>query len=324
MISLKQIDYLLAVEQTRSFGRAADACAVTPAALSSAVNALEQHVGFQVFERDRQQVSITSRGQQLLSKARLAQRAMDDLNGLAKPLTARQRVRVGFADGTCESIATQLLLTLDRENCQLTLSFTEGETQCLMQQVRRGFLDAAVVALPNKHPGLLSFPFWEERFVVVARRDDAMARKAVVSQSDLEASNLMLLNPAACHREHALAAAGLAASASSTFSAASIHTLIACVRSGLGCTLLPETAVALLAAEDPELVALPLENPGPHRQLACLIRPDYPEFSTLEYLMRVMQTQLSASLERRHEHDSAQGTTTYLPIEAIRRRAWKR
>ncbi len=307
MISLKQINYLLAVEQSRNVARAADACAVTTAALSSAINALEQQVGFQVFTRDRQQVGITARGQQLVDKARCVQRALDDLNGLAQPLAARQRVRVGFADGTCESVATQLLLTLDRENCPLTLSFTEGETRFLMQQVRRGFLDSAVVALPNKHPGLLSFPFWEEKFVVVARRDDALASKPVITRADLVAANLMLLNPEACHREHALAAAGLSGSASSTFSAASMHTLIACVRSGLGCTLLPETALAVLAAEDPDLVALQLENPGPHRQLACLIRPDYPELRTLEYLMQVMQTQLSASLERSRVMDSVSG-----------------
>ncbi|MDZ7684213.1 MAG: LysR family transcriptional regulator [Gammaproteobacteria bacterium] len=93
MISLKQLHYALAVEHTLHFKRAAEECAVSQSALSSALAEMERQLGFQVFERDNKKVLVTTLGRQMLDKARQIKLQVEELHLLAeqvrRPLSSR-------------------------------------------------------------------------------------------------------------------------------------------------------------------------------------------------------------------------------------------
>ena len=294
MISLKQIHYALAVERHLHFKRAAEDCNISQSALSTALGEMEKQLGFQVFERDNRKVLVTPLGRQVLERARSIELQMEDLRKLAD--TTRQPLSTPLTIGVIPTIGPYLLPrvlpTLQHQYPQLTLEIVEDQSAELLDQLRRGALDAAIIALPYDCTGLLTFPFWKEDLLWVVHSDDEQARCTKASDAELAQARLMLLKDGHCLTEHALSACKLQNISSHSFSATSLSTLLQLVVAKMGSTLLPEIAVEQLVANNKDLTCIPLEEPGPHRQLAIAIRPNYPGTANIEALVSLFKHEL--------------------------------
>lgn len=294
MISLKQVHYALAVERHLHFRRAAEKCNVSQSALSMALSEMEKQLGFQIFERDNRKVLVTPLGQQVLDRARSIELQMEDLQKLAE--SQREPLSTPLSLGVIPTIGPYLLPLvlpeLQKQYPELKLDIVEDQTAEVLDQLRRGALDAAIVALPYECDGLLTLPFWEEDLLWVVHTDDEVANVKRATVDDLARTHLMLLKDGHCLTEHALTACKLENVSTHSFSATSLSTLIQLVAGNIGTTLVPEIALAQMVDKNTQLTSIPLEELGPHRRLAIAIRPNYPGMTNIQALVRLFGDRL--------------------------------
>lgn len=298
MISLKQVHYALAVERNLHFRRAAEECSISQSALSTALSEMEKQLGFLIFERDNRKVLVTPLGQQVLERARSIELQMKDIEKLAQ--TQREPLSTPLSLGVIPTIGPYLLPrvlpALQSQYPNLRLNIVEDQTADVLEQLRRGVLDAAIIALPYECDGLLTIPFWQEDllWIVHAGDDNASVKRAKLD--DLEKTHLMLLKDGHCLTEHALAACKLEDLSTHGFSATSLATLIQLVAGRIGSTLVPEIALEQLVHENSQFAVIPLDEPGPHRNLAIAIRPNYPGMSNVEVLAQLFKEELQTTV----------------------------
>lgn len=304
MISLRQLTYALAVANTRHFKRAAEQCAISQSALSTAIAELESQLGTQLFERDNKKVLVTPVGEQILARAAAIRLELEDIYRLAQegraPLS--YPLTMGLIPTIGPYLLPKVLPAVRRDFPDFRLSIAEQQSHVLVDKVRNGELDTAVIALPYTHEGLLAFPFWEEDLFLVTHRDNPLARNKQVSAEQLRDVNLMLLKDGHCLKDHALAVCHLQSSRlGDTLEGASLYTLIQMVAGHMGSTLVPEMALDQLLSGSSELQALRLDEPGPHRSIAFIVRPNFGGVGNIEVLKALFRQALAE-----HQDESQQ------------------
>ncbi len=295
MISLKQITYFLAVAKTLHFKKAAELCSVSQSALSTAISEMEKQLGFQVFERDNKKVLITPIGVQCLEKAHNIKLQMDDLRQLGQDLKLPLSfpMSLGIIPTIGPYLLPRVLPSVRQQYPDFQLSIIEEQSHVLVNMVRNGELDTAILALPFDVEGLLAFEFWEEDFYWITHRDDQLAMQKEITSNELKQSHLMLLKDGHCLKEHALAACKLPSSETDTsLASTSLNMLVQMVAGRMGTTLVPAMAIDQLLSGNAELKAVHLNEPGPHRKIAFITRPNYPGLKNVELLMQVFHQKL--------------------------------
>lgn len=292
MISLKQIRYALAVEEQANFKRAAEQCSISQSALSGAISDMETQLGFQLFERDTKKVFVTPLGQEVLDRARKISLDVQDLHALAEKIKAPMsgKFKLGMIPTIAPYLLPKVLPEIKTQFPDLLLVIEEEQSHTLVSRVKKGEIDSAILALPYDCEGLLSFTFWSEDFYLVTHANEALAKHAFVKSADLNSYDLLLLEDGHCLKDHALAACQLEAKHSELeIRANSLSTLVHLVANKMGATLVPEIALSQLLANQKELAAIKLEEPGPHRELAFIVRPTYPDLAKIENLKEMMK-----------------------------------
>ena len=296
MISIKQLHYALAIEKTLHFKKAAEACSVSQSALSTAINELEKQLGMMIFERNNKQVLVTQKGQLILNKARQVKLELDELLQIAK--SDNQPFSSSMSIGVIPTIGPYLLPKVlpevRHQYPNFKLKILEEQSHTLVDMVRTGAIDAAILALPYPIEGLMSFSFWQEDFYLVCHKDECPQKTQEITSEELATEKLMLLKDGHCLKEHALAACQLQnPKQSADFGSASLHTLIQMVAGKLGTTLVPQMALDQLTYNESELRAIHLNEPGPHRTIALIIRPNYVRTDELTILKNIFTAQLT-------------------------------
>lgn len=295
MITLKQINYILAVEKTLHFRKAAERCSVSQSALSTAVTEMEKQLGFHIFERDNKKVLVTSMGEQCLKKAHKIKIQMDDLYQLGQTLTGplSYPMSIGIIPTIGPYLLPNVLPEVRHNYPDFQLRIIEEQSQVLVQKVINGELDTAILALPFNIEGLLAFEFWREDFYLIAHHDDSIVQQQELTSAELKRTRMMLLKDGHCLKDHALAACKLPMSEIDTsLAATSLNTLVQMVAGRMGTTLVPAMALKQLLSGNLELKAAHLKEPGPHRRIAFIIRPNYPGMKNIELLMQMFHQQL--------------------------------
>jgi len=278
LISLRQLEYAVAVADTRGFHKAARRCHVSQPALSSQIKELEDSLGVALFERNRRSVMITSAGEKIVDRARRILRDVHELGQVA------EQVRDPFAGtlkiGVIPTIAPYLLpeITpgLAKTWPNLKLVFREEKTEGVVRDLESGALDAGLVALEADLGDLAHELVMKDPFVVALPRGHALAKKKTVGLDDLDACDVLLLDEGHCFRAQALALCERAGARENEFRATSLATLSQMVTSGSGVTLLPKLAVPVENRRG-QLEIRPFRGPhAPSRTIALVWRKTSP------------------------------------------------
>lgn len=296
MISIKQINYALAVAEERHFKRASEACSVSQSTLSNAISELEQQLGIQLFERDNRQVLVTPIGEQFIERARKIKIDVDDLYRLAesesKPFS--YPMTIGVIPTIGPYLLPKVLPEVRRQHPNFELMIVEEQSHRLVEMVRSGEIDCAVLALPYAVDGLHTFTFWEEDFYLIAHQDEEVSAQQEIRSDQINSSELLLLKDGHCLKDHVLAACKLQATETNhSLEGASLYTLIQMAAGHMGSTLVPQMALDQLLFESSELKAVHLSEPGPHRTIAFICRLNYTRVNYIEALMDIFKKQLS-------------------------------
>ena len=294
MLTLKQIDYALSVAKNLHFKKAADECFISPSTLSNAITELETQLGVKIFERNNKKVIVTSLGKEILAKAKKIKLEVQNIHELAQHnITGLcSSLSIGIIPTISPYFLPLVLPKLQKKFSDLRLKIEEGQSQILINRVKEGDLDMAILALPYDVQDLLSFKFWEEDFFWVSHSQNKNAGKPEIKASELEHSELMLLEDGHCLKDHILDACNISDSSQYSFKASSLNTLIQLVKGKMGTTLVPKMALKELIGSKKDLSISHLDEPGPHREIALITRPNYAGMESAKMLVEFFRKTL--------------------------------
>ncbi len=282
-ISLRQLEYLVAVADLLGFRRAAERCHVSQPALSAQIQQLEDVLGVKLFERDKRRVMLTPAGEDLVARARKVLTEAGDILTAASRLTDpfSGPLQLGAIPTVAPYVLPEVVPALVKKYPRVQLRLREDKTSVLIRGLEEGRLDAALLALDVElgmevEHALIA----EDPFVVAAPPGHPLQRKKQVQFQDLDEEDVMLLEDGHCFRGQALALCTRLGAREVDFRATSLTTLAQMVMSGNGLTLLPALA-ARLENRQGQLVVRPFAAPAPSRTIALVWRPGYPRADAL-------------------------------------------
>jgi len=290
-ITLRQLQYVVAVAQTLSFRKAAERCRVSQPSLSAQLAQLEAALSVRLFERDKKRVMPTQAGKALIERAQRLVLDADELvlaaRRAADPLTGTLTL------GVIPTIAPYLLPSvtpaLRKAFPKLSVAWIEDKTEAVAELLARGSLDAALVALEAELGDVEHAVIAKDPFMLVTRRDHPLAHKRTdVSRTELRDTEVLLLDDGHCFREQALEYCTRAKAHELALRATSLATLTQMVAGGMGVTLLPQLAVATETARA-GLKVRSFASPVPYRTLALIWRKRSAISDALRKLAEVLQ-----------------------------------
>ncbi|MEV6276135.1 hydrogen peroxide-inducible genes activator [Nocardia sp. NPDC051832] len=272
--TLSQLRAFVAVAEYRHFGTAAARLGVSQPTLSQALAALENGLGLQLIERSTRRVLVTAEGTRLLPQAMATLEAADRFVASATGDGLGGTLRMGIIPTVAPYVLPALLPELRRRVPALAPQVIEDQTARLLDGLRTGVLDVALLALPADAPGLTEIPLYTEEFVLVTPRGHELAGLGDIAASALETLPLLLLDEGHCLRDQTLEfcrSTDTRPGSVGDTRAASLTTVVQCVAGGLGVTLIPEMAVAAETARG-TLETARFADPAPGRTLGLAFR----------------------------------------------------
>lgn len=294
MISIKQINYAIAVAETLHFKKAAEQCFVSPSTLSNAITEMENQLGLKIFERDNKKVIVTNLGKSIIEKAKNIKNEIENISKLSElnsePFS--NSISLGIIPTIGPFLLPILLPRIKKDYPNLNLNIVEAQTDVLLKKISSGEIEMAIMALPFETSGYKVNKFWNENFFWITKKEDPRSNKTSIKAKDLDLSELIMLEEGNCLKDHILNACKIKNTSKITFNASTLSTSIELVKGGIGTTLVPEMAVTKLIADNPELSKIKLDEKGPHREIALISRQNYAGEREVKDLMKLFSEEL--------------------------------
>jgi LysR family hydrogen peroxide-inducible transcriptional activator len=283
-MTLTELKYIVAVARAKHFGHAAEACFVAQPTLSVAIKKLEDELGVVLFERGGSEVSVTPIGAQIVTQAERVLEQTAAIKELAKqnkdPLAGPLRLGVIYTIGPY--LLPPLVKNVIENMPQMPLVLQENFTVKLLELLRQGDLDAAIMALPLPEHGMSMQVLYDEPFVVAMPRSHPWASRKEISAEDLKSETMLLLGSGHCFRDQVLEVCPEMARFSApgngmqrTFEGSSLETIRHMVASGIGLTVLPRASVPDMHDTNGMLTFVPFSAPSPSRRVVIVWRKSF-------------------------------------------------
>ena len=276
-MNLRDLQYLVAVDEHRHFGRAAEASFVSQPTLSMQLKKLEKELGVALVERNPGHVVLTEAGRQVADRARVILGEVDTIRGIARQAADPESgsLRVGLFPTLAPYFLPHVVPNVHRRFPHIELLLVEEKTEVVHRRLREGRLDVGLMALPVEDDHLCSEVLFDEDFVLAVPADHPLAAAdGPVDPSVLASEHVLLLEEGHCLRQQALDVCRLAGASERTgFRATSLETLRQMVAAGVGVTLLPRLAVQPPVPPSSDVRLLPFAEPVPRRRIAMFWRP---------------------------------------------------
>ena len=290
-MTLTELRYIVAVAREKHFGRAAEACFVSQPTLSVAIKKLEEELDVKIFERGTSEVSVTPLGEEIVRQAQAVIEQAAAIKEIAKrgkdPLAGPLRL------GIIYTIGPYLLPELVRHAIEMTpqmpLMLQENFTVKLLEMLRTGELDCAIMAEPFPDTGLATAPLYDEPFMVAVPKAHPLAQREAVASEELKRETMLLLGTGHCFRDHVLEVCPEFARFSSdaegirkSFEGSSLETIKHMVSSGMGVTVVPQLSVP--REPQPHVAYVAFAPPVPTRRVVLAWRRTFTRYEAIAAL----------------------------------------
>ncbi len=290
-MTLTELRYIVAVARERHFGRAAEACFVSQPTLSVAIKKLEEELDVRIFERGSAEVSVTPLGEEIVRQAQQVIEQAAAIKEIAK--RGKDPVSGPLRLGVIYTIGPYLLPDLVHQTIARTpnmpLLLQENFTARLLDMLRGGELDCAIMAEPFPDAGLAVAPLYDEPFMVAVPKTHALAKRKQISAEELKQETMLLLGTGHCFRDHVLEVCPEYARFSSdaegirkTFEGSSLETIKYMVASGMGVTVVPQLSVP--KDEQPHLRYIRFSGTPPTRRVVLAWRRSFTRYEAIAAL----------------------------------------
>lgn len=309
-MTLTELRYIVAVADEKHFGRAAARCFVSQPTLSIGVKRLENELGVTLFERSKTGVHLTSVAEALVEKARNILSDVDSFKDTADqvkdPFLAPLRIGAIYTIGPY--LFPTLLPALKSAEPRMKLFIEENFTGVLRQMLKKGQLDAIIVALPFTEPDCEVQPLYTEPFQVLLPADHPWTADRAIPAKRLVADDVLMLGEGHCFRDQVIDACPALSRSSRhgnglVVEGSSLETLRHMVASGLGVTVLPASASGLENYAPGYLTTRPFTDPVPSRTVGIAWRRQFPRTDAIELLIRVISEQVAPRLHATRSGD---------------------
>jgi LysR family hydrogen peroxide-inducible transcriptional activator len=304
-MTLTELRYIVAVARERHFGRAAEACFVSQPTLSVAIKKLEEELDVKLFERGSNEVSVTPLGEEIVRQAQSVIEQAAGIKEIAK--RGKDPVSGPLRLGVIYTIGPYLLPDLVKQAIdkfpQMPLILQENFTVKLLDMLRTGELDAAIMAEPFPDTGLAVAPLYDEPFMVALPRTHPLAKRKRISAEELKRETMLLLGTGHCFRDHVLEVCPEYARFSSdaegirkSFEGSSLETIKYMVASGMGLTVVPQLSVP--KDNQPHLAYVPFAPPVPTRRVVLAWRRTFTRYEAIAALRNAIYACELAGVKR--------------------------
>ena len=292
-MTLQQLEYILAVDRYRHFGRAAEACNVTQPTLSAMIGKSEEELNAKLFDRNRQPICPTPVGEQVLRQAKEVLAQADSIKDIVEE--EKHSLNGTFRVGILPTIAPYLLPRffpqLMKKYPTLDIRVREMKTHEIKEALLQGDIDAGILANIEGLEEYSQLHLFYEKYEGYVSREDALFAKETLRTSDVASSrDLWLLDEGHCFRDQMVRFCQMKSSQTSqlAYNLGSMETFMRMVESGKGITFIPELAVMQLGSEQKELVR-PFAIPVPTRQLLLITNRNFIRQTLLDVIVKEIQ-----------------------------------
>ncbi|WP_299257577.1 hydrogen peroxide-inducible genes activator [uncultured Kushneria sp.] len=296
-MTLTELRYIVTLAQERHFGRAAERCFVSQPTLSVAVKKLEEELGVALFERSKSTVQVTPLGERIVEQASrvleqagaIKELANEGKDQLSSPL------RVGAIHTIGPYLFPHLIPRLSEEAPQMPLYIEENLTGELRRKLRSGELDVIIVALPFAEPDVLTKSLYDEPFEVLLPAGHAWLSRKEIDRDVLYDEKMLMLGEGHCFRDQVLEACPTIKNhvhqPGNTLIAegGSLETIRHMVASGLGITVVPQSATGSVHYASGLLETRPFRDPAPYRTVALAWRASFPRPKAIDSITRAIK-----------------------------------
>jgi LysR family hydrogen peroxide-inducible transcriptional activator len=301
-MTLTELKYIVAVARERHFGKAAEACFVSQPTLSVAVKKLEEELDVKLFERSANEVAVTALGEEIVRQAQSVLEQAAAIREMAK--RGKSPLNTALTLGVIYTISPYLLPDLMRQlmvrTPQMPLMLQENFTVKLLDMLRTGEIDCAILAEPFPDAGLAIAPLYDEPFLAAVPSGHRLAGQEQVTTEELKQEPMLLLGSGHCFRDHVLEVCPEFARFSSnadgirkSFEGSSLETIKHMVAAGMGVTLVPRLSVPKEALaskprrkrdEEPHIKYLPFAGDPPTRRVVLAWRRSFTRYEAIAAL----------------------------------------
>ncbi len=274
-MTLQQLDYLIALDQTRHFGQAAEQCEVTQPTLSAMLQKLEDELGCRLFDRSRYPIIPTSAGVLVIRQARIilyhVRQLGEQVQGLKGELSGA--LSIAIIPTVAPYLLPQILSAFRKNYPDIALKVSETRTESIIQQLHSAQVDMAILATPLNDEKLLEVPLYYEKFAAYISPNEPIYQKKEISTLEIPLDHLWILEEGHCLRNQVLNFCKTK-SHPSAYEAGSIDTLVKIVDLNGGYTFIPELHIDLLNDIQQKNLR-PIVRPEATREISLVIRHDY-------------------------------------------------
>lgn len=292
-MTLTELRYIVTLAQVQHFGHAAERCNVSQPTLSIAVKKLESELGVDLFERSKSSVRVTPIGQSIVDQS---QRVLEEAAAI-KDIASAGKDQLGnpLHVGAIFTIGPYLfphfIPALQKAAPEMSLIIEEGYTSTLRKRLRSGEVDVIIVALPFTEPDVVVQPLYEEPFVLLLPEQHPLAKKKDIRHRDLDGENVLMMGEGHCFRDQVIEALPhinqhptKVAPIRTMTEGSSLETLCYMVASGLGITILPQSATIGAQYRGASLTTRPFAGVTPARTAALAWRASFPRHKAIDAL----------------------------------------
>ncbi|MGM0582408.1 MAG: LysR substrate-binding domain-containing protein [Bacteroidota bacterium] len=303
--TISQLEYIIALDTYRHFGKAADNCFITQPTLSMQINKLEDNLGVKIFDRSRQPVVPTELGSLILEQAR---RVVNEAKKMEEIIEDQKKeVSGALKIGVIPTIAPYLLPLFAKSFMNkypsINIQVQELLTEDTLAKIKSEAIDVGIVVGPLNDSSFREIPIYYEKFLGYAHNTDLEPPEEPISGKDLENSELWLLNEGHCFREQVL---NICQNRNSdnilNYQSGSLEALKRMVDKQGGVTLLPELATLDLSPTDSKKLRT-FKKPTPFREVSLVMKRDFLKRRIIEALQKEIVDHLPENMKQREENE---------------------
>ena len=275
-MTLQQLRYIVAIDDYRHFGKAAEACGLTQSTLSLMVKKMEEELDVRIFDREAHPVAPTEIGRKIIDRAKVVLFNVEQISEMTR--TEKETLSGPLRIALISTVATILVPGLFKHIGALypsiALQTEEMLTSTVKEKLRKAEVDMGILTGPVSDADLLEIPLYHERFLAyVSPKNPAYAQESI--RSDMVFSQpvwiirdgLRLLDPSELRRDEKLTYERF-------FEGGRVGTLIQVVNDNGGLTVIPETHSDLILFSQQQCLR-PIVDPVPSRTISLVVRADY-------------------------------------------------
>ncbi len=276
MATITQLEYLLAVDRTRHFGRAAKECHVSQPSLSMQLQKLEDELDCIVFDRSKKPILVTEQGKVIVEQAKKVIKEHKRLIEISQ--NKDNEVKGDFHLAVIPTLASSLiplfLKVFANKYPEVNLKISEYKTDDIIKLLVDDKIDAALAVTPLKDHRLIEKVLYYEPFYVYLSPDHEFKSKKSVKEGELKGKDVWLLNEGHCMRNQVMTICSLREEnpilSNVSLECGSLETLVNLVKQNSGYTLLPHLTVENLSSGDKKSLIRIIENPTPTREVSLI------------------------------------------------------